>query len=324
MRGDGPRTMRLSEEAIAQVIAPYQANGLPRRMRATPAEQLTRARPAGDRPGGAGEPGTRAGAAEARADRIASPGAVQVLLRECRCPGRGRPRRRAARIPQRCRSGAVAFPTSFRLAYFLHRHLGIVRPLADRLAERVEMLLVTRLLIDRLLAFNDRRIWPRSWIRASQEFAGEVVRLAPSSRSTSLSTRCACSIPTTCGPGDPVSAAVGPAAGGEPIQGAVRRGADPARALRRSEAGRGVGARAARRARGWISASIRGGWSSGSTCCPGLDERQLDRWPSCCGRSSRCQASKSSARATVPMPATSSLPARSRCGCRRAHPAGQR
>ena len=36
--------------------------------------------------------------------------------------------------------------------------LGIVRPLADRLAERVELLLIMRLLMDRLLAFNDRRI----------------------------------------------------------------------------------------------------------------------------------------------------------------------
>jgi CPA1 family monovalent cation:H+ antiporter len=47
---------------------------------------------------------------------------------------------------------------AFRIAYFLYRHLGIQRVLADRLADRVELLLVTRLLVDRLVSFNDERL----------------------------------------------------------------------------------------------------------------------------------------------------------------------
>src|SRR5262249_25865189 len=45
-----------------------------------------------------------------------------------------------------------------RAAYLLYRYLGIVRFLADRLADRVELLLVMRLLADRLRGFNTRRL----------------------------------------------------------------------------------------------------------------------------------------------------------------------
>ena len=44
---------------------------------------------------------------ETRADRIASPATVQVLLRNADAPGRGRAGRRPRRIPQSCRSGAL-------------------------------------------------------------------------------------------------------------------------------------------------------------------------------------------------------------------------
>jgi CPA1 family monovalent cation:H+ antiporter len=94
---------------------------------------------------------------QARADRIASPPVVQSLLQNAdalaegaRDEGRLGYRRAAART--------LAFPVPFRVAYFLYRYLGIVRPLAERLAERVELLLATRLLTDRLAAFNNRRI----------------------------------------------------------------------------------------------------------------------------------------------------------------------
>ena len=62
------------------------------------------------------------------------------------------------RLPPGGRARRWCFPLAFRAAYFLYRHLGIVRFVADRLADRVELLLVTRLLVDKLLAFNDRRL----------------------------------------------------------------------------------------------------------------------------------------------------------------------
>lgn len=96
-------------------------------------------------------------ALEARADRVAAPGTVQVLLQiadtlaeAARDEGRAGYRRIAA--------AALSFSTGFRIAYFLHRYLGVARPLAERLAERVELLLITRMLMDKVLAFNERRI----------------------------------------------------------------------------------------------------------------------------------------------------------------------
>jgi len=51
---------------------------------------------------------------------------------------------------KRAAEAALAFPFSFAAAYFLYRRLGVVRFLADRLGDRFEMLLVTRLLIQEL------------------------------------------------------------------------------------------------------------------------------------------------------------------------------
>jgi CPA1 family monovalent cation:H+ antiporter len=48
----------------------------------------------------------------------------------------------------------------FRVGYFLYRRLGVIRFLSDRLAERVEMLLTFRFLIEQIRAFNDREIRP--------------------------------------------------------------------------------------------------------------------------------------------------------------------
>lgn len=94
---------------------------------------------------------------QARADRAASP-AIQAmllanadaLLEAARTDGRAGYRRTAG--------SAIAYSRAFRFAHFLHRHVGLVRPLGDRLADRVELLLLTRLLLDRLAAFNRQRL----------------------------------------------------------------------------------------------------------------------------------------------------------------------
>ena len=94
---------------------------------------------------------------ETRAARSASPATIQALLRNAdalvegaQAEGRLGYRRAAA--------AALPFPAIFRAAYHLHRHLGIHRFLAGRLADRVELLLVTRLLVDRLVEFNGTRL----------------------------------------------------------------------------------------------------------------------------------------------------------------------
>jgi monovalent cation:H+ antiporter, CPA1 family len=61
---------------------------------------------------------------------------------------------------RRAADAILSFPVAFRIAYFLYRHFGIRRLLADRLADRVELLLVTKLLVDRLIDFNDERLRP--------------------------------------------------------------------------------------------------------------------------------------------------------------------
>jgi CPA1 family monovalent cation:H+ antiporter len=82
---------------------------------------------------------------------------VQLLLRNAdaliegaRAEGRAGYRRAA--------EAALSLPVAFRAAYFLYRHFGIARYVADRLADRVELLLVTRLLVDRLPSFNNQRL----------------------------------------------------------------------------------------------------------------------------------------------------------------------
>jgi Na+:H+ antiporter len=83
---------------------------------------------------------------ETRADQIASPPTVQLLLRYTDALVEGA--RADGRLGyQRAVKTALAFPAAFRLAYLLYRYLGIQRLLADRLVDRVELLLVTRLFI---------------------------------------------------------------------------------------------------------------------------------------------------------------------------------
>ena len=94
---------------------------------------------------------------ETRADQVASQATVQVLLRNADALVESA--RSEGRLGyDRAAEAALAFPPAFRIAYFLYRHFGIQRFLADRLADRVELLLVTRLLVERLISFNNERL----------------------------------------------------------------------------------------------------------------------------------------------------------------------
>jgi CPA1 family monovalent cation:H+ antiporter len=93
---------------------------------------------------------------EILASRAASPAAIQALMRNAESLGEAA--RSGGRLGyKRAAEASLAFQLSFRAAYFVYRHFGIRRFLADRLGERFEMLLVTRLLIQRLAADAARR-----------------------------------------------------------------------------------------------------------------------------------------------------------------------
>ncbi len=89
-------------------------------------------------------------ALEIMAERAASPVTVQALLRNAEAVGEGA--RSGGRLGyKRSAEAALSFPFSFAVAYFFYRRFGIVRFLADRLGDRFELLLVTRLLIQELM-----------------------------------------------------------------------------------------------------------------------------------------------------------------------------
>jgi CPA1 family monovalent cation:H+ antiporter len=89
-------------------------------------------------------------ALEIMAERAASPITVQALLRNAEALGEGA--RSGGRLGyKRSAEAALAFPFSFKAAYFFYRRFGVVRFLADRLGDRFEILLVTRLLIQELM-----------------------------------------------------------------------------------------------------------------------------------------------------------------------------
>jgi monovalent cation:H+ antiporter, CPA1 family len=86
---------------------------------------------------------------ETLARRAASPGALQALMRNAEKLVEGA--RSDGRLGyKRAAEAALAFPLSFRVAYFFYRRFGSRRLLEDRLGERFETLLVTRLLIHEL------------------------------------------------------------------------------------------------------------------------------------------------------------------------------
>jgi monovalent cation:H+ antiporter, CPA1 family len=152
---DMAREHALADSAVEQVVAPYQtwiaaASARDAAERLTERDRLAIALTALANQ-------ERVLVLETRGDRIASRATVQVLLRNADLLVEGA--RAEGRVGYRRASEAtLAFPVSFRIAYFLYQHLGIVRFLADRLADRVELLLVTRLVVDRLAGFNSRRL----------------------------------------------------------------------------------------------------------------------------------------------------------------------
>ena len=86
---------------------------------------------------------------EMLARRAASPAALQALMRNAEALIEGA--RSGGRLGyKRAADASLAFPLSFRVAYFLYRRFGIRRFLADRLGDRFETLLVTRLIIQDL------------------------------------------------------------------------------------------------------------------------------------------------------------------------------
>jgi CPA1 family monovalent cation:H+ antiporter len=86
-----------------------------------------------------------------------SPGAAQVMLSNTEVLAE------AARSDGRsgyesASDATLGHSIGFRVAYFLYRRLRIVRALAERLAERLEILLVMRIVLGRLVAFNKEQI----------------------------------------------------------------------------------------------------------------------------------------------------------------------
>jgi CPA1 family monovalent cation:H+ antiporter len=164
---DMARAHALAESAVEQVVEPYQTWIAAANARDAAERLIERDRLAIALAALANQ--ERVLVLEARADRIASAATVQVLLRNAdrlvegaRAEGRVGYHRAAER--------ARSFPVAFRIAYFFYRYFGIVRFLADRLADRVELLLVTRLLLDRLPGFNNRRLGERI-----TELTGEII-----------------------------------------------------------------------------------------------------------------------------------------------------
>ena len=149
------RDHTIAESAVAEVVQPYQAwieaaNARDADERVAERDRLAIALAALANQ-------ERVLVLETRTDRIASPGTVQVLLRNGEALVEGA--RAEGRVGyRRAAETALSFSVAFRVAYFLYRHFGIVRFLADRLADRVELLLIMRLLVDRLRGFNSRRL----------------------------------------------------------------------------------------------------------------------------------------------------------------------
>ena len=152
---DMARDHTLTESAVEEVIKPYQAWIEAANARDADEQLRERDRLAIALVALANQ--ERVLVLETRTARTASPATVQVLLRNGHALVEGA--RAEGRVGYRRAAEAVlSFPVGFRVAYFLYQYLGIVRFLADRLADRVELLLVLRLLLDRLRGFNTQRL----------------------------------------------------------------------------------------------------------------------------------------------------------------------
>jgi CPA1 family monovalent cation:H+ antiporter len=75
---------------------------------------------------------------------------------------------------QRAFAAALSLRFGFRVAYQLYKRFAIARFLADRLGERFEVLLFTRLLITELIGFTDRRLHPVFGLRIAN-LAGKIL-----------------------------------------------------------------------------------------------------------------------------------------------------
>jgi monovalent cation:H+ antiporter, CPA1 family len=88
---------------------------------------------------------------------IVSPGAAHTIL------GNTEKLAEAARTEglsgyERARDASLDHPFGFRMALFLYSRLRLIRPLAERLSERLEILLISRIALGRLAAFNSLQI----------------------------------------------------------------------------------------------------------------------------------------------------------------------
>jgi len=149
-------THGLSPPTVERVIAPYQAKIAAANAGGTAARDLTERDRLAIALVALGNK-ERVLVLEMLNDRVASPAAVQVLLDNADAITEAA--RSEGRLGyHRAGEAALAFPIGFHIAYFLYRRLGIVRPLAERLADRVEILLIMRFVIERLRPFNDQQI----------------------------------------------------------------------------------------------------------------------------------------------------------------------
>jgi Na+:H+ antiporter len=148
---------RLVSAAVAKIIEPYQAWISTANLRDA-AEGLSER----DRLGNALVAlanQERALALEIRAARITPPAIVQMLLHGAETLLDGA--RSDGRLGyQRAADAILAFSRAFRVAHWVYRHFAVRRLLAGRLADRVELMLMTRLLVERLSVFSKEQLRP--------------------------------------------------------------------------------------------------------------------------------------------------------------------
>ncbi|HWK46347.1 MAG TPA: cation:proton antiporter [Stellaceae bacterium] len=119
-----------------------------------------------------------------REQRTASMRMVELLLRNVgRISDAARSQGRLGY--KRAADAIVDFPLALRLANALHRRLGIEGALARALADRFEMLLLTRMLLQQLVRFNESRLTALLGARVGAVL-GEVLRSRLSRTATAL------------------------------------------------------------------------------------------------------------------------------------------
>ena len=149
------RIHALSQTAVERVIAPYQA-----RLEAAQAQQHAIARNLSET-----DQLAIALVSLANQERVliieivregkVSPSAAQVILSNAEALAEAA-RSDGHRGYEKTSETVLGHRISFDIAFFLHRRLGFVRLLAERLAERLEILLVWRIVLERLVLFNSQ------------------------------------------------------------------------------------------------------------------------------------------------------------------------